>query len=105
MTRVTYQTKGNKLSVSIQGHAEYTEEPDKDIVCSAISALATTLGNAVDNLGAVVELKITPGDVVIVASAKNGTKYNELLLIYEVIVAGLQMLEMQYPENINVSIG
>lgn len=55
MTKVTFRKKGKELvSFKINGHTGY-DDIDKDIVCSAISALSCGIGDGIIEI-----LKISP---------------------------------------------
>lgn len=49
MLKITLLTEGKKLSLRLEGHAEYAEH-GKDIVCAAASILANIVAHDVDLL-------------------------------------------------------
>ncbi len=95
MISVDYDRKN--LDLTVQGHAGYAE-PGKDIVCSAVSILTSTLAYL-----------LSPGDFercfepelsafrAIVPDEGLKKRYRPY---FEFVMEGLRMLQAAYPENV-----
>lgn len=87
--------------VSIIGHANF-DEIGKDIVCSAISILGTTLVQHLIDIDAkFMSLNFSEGAIqfeVVDTSCEQKTK-----TIIEVIMAGFSLLENQYPDFVKIN--
>ena len=93
MIRIIY--KKQVLCLKISGHAEYAEK-GRDIVCSAVTALAGTLERCmVEAEEGNCEWK--EGETCFTAS---GTE--NLRPCFETVVTGLRMLAEEFPEYVNI---
>lgn len=104
MITVEYQKeKANrhvKYSLSLDGHAGYAPV-GQDIVCSAVSILLFTLANALSDSGAEdLEVSLEPGDSYIGCTASYADI--EIDTLFKFAVIGLELLEEQYPENVEI---
>jgi uncharacterized protein YsxB (DUF464 family) len=84
--------------VTISGHAEFAER-GKDIVCAGTSMLTYAIANKC--------LKINDKFEILEDSKKgmnfkNDGKNGEINLLLETLVEGLEMLQEEYPKNIEV---
>jgi uncharacterized protein YsxB (DUF464 family) len=106
MITITYQAKGKKHKLSIEGHAEHGEQ-GKDLVCCAVSTLFYTLAQSLLSSyeeGMLVKAPSIHDD------NGNGTikcvaypKYEaNISLIWWTITNGFMLLEQNYPENIKI---
>ena len=95
MISVHYDSKN--LDLTVQGHAGYAE-PGKDIVCSAVSILTSTLAfllarNEFENC---FEPELSAFRAVV---PNEGVK-KRYRPYFEFVMEGLRMLQAAYPENI-----
>lgn len=105
MIRIVYHRAYNK--VTLEGHAQ-SGEHGHDLVCAAVSTLAYTLANAVENMHASNQLKekqclLSEGDAVI--ACRPLTRYVSVVtLAFDLFCSGFEMLAQNYPENISYEI-
>ena len=93
------KVKISKKSIEISGHAKYAAH-GKDIVCAAVSSIATTSVNAILKLDEkAISYKEDNGYLKIDILKK--TKESKLLL--ENMIELLEELEKQYEKNIKIS--
>ena len=98
MTKVTYFTTDDEISVTIDGHAGYAKV-GSDIVCSAISMLGQTLLAYLDVDHEVFTYVLRDGYIWAYAKGKNvNTALN-------VIMAGYWLLQKNYPEYLFIDRG
>lgn len=99
MTNVSIQKSGIQVtSIKISGHAFFAD-PGNDIVCSAISMIAYTIGNQMillDEKGT----KVTINDGLFKIS--NDSKNDKIQLLFDTLILGLKMIEENYKNNINI---
>lgn len=92
------------MTLSLKGHSGMAE-PGKDIVCASATMLAYTLADNVarmfeeDKLKRQPQIKMNRGDVYISARPK-GEFYDEVNLVYQVILSGYALLCKNYPQYI-----
>ena len=92
--------KYKEYVLRIDGHAGYAPE-GQDIVCSAISILATTLANALsDSCAYDLKTEIDSGHVYIKCRALINDF--EISTLFKFAMIGFEMLEEQYPDNISI---
>ena len=104
MTEIKYTHKSNSFEHAVKGHAEISQNKEPDIVCSAISALVSTLASKItelekDNIflkAPTVELKT--GNVTIKATVSKGAE-KQVLNYFDLITHGLHLIALEYPEN------
>ena len=108
MIKATIISRGEKLSLRIEGHAGYAEE-GKDIVCASASILAHTVAHKVgllDRFGAFKEpatIKLESGDTEITCVPPDSDLlYHSLRGIYEFAGTGLCLLAQNYPQYVEV---
>lgn len=91
--------KRHSNGITIEGHAGYAPE-GQDIVCAAVSILAQTLIQSVEELTAdTIEYVIQPGTVDI----KHGNLSTNAQLLVDSFFVGCQMIANTYPDNVRVS--
>lgn len=102
MTVIEYASDGQRVKLSLKGHAEYASKDD--IVCAAVSTLTYTLINFLDDR--ITEGKIkdlgyyeAPGDIEIEFEIVD---YPEWPQICEFILTGYEMISEHYPDNVTV---
>lgn len=95
MISVDYDRKN--LDLTVQGHAGYAE-PGKDIVCSAVSILTSTLAYLLspDDFERCFEPEFSAFRA-IVPDEELKKRYRPY---YEFVMEGLRMLQAAYPENV-----
>ena len=104
MTTLEFQKKKDSKKItyrlSASGHAGYAEV-GKDIVCSAISILLFTLASALDDFGADhLKVELEPGDSTISCTASYGDV--EIDSFFKFVLEGLELLEEQYPDYVEI---
>lgn len=104
MINITYAPNDHKLL--LEGHAGYSEE-GKDIVCAAVSILFYTLAHDLEEIIGCLEgpaaKEIGKDGSSIACTPKKGYEGN-VELIYWSIINGLQLLAVDYPDNISFKV-
>lgn len=93
MINIMYNSELIKLEIS--GHAGFAEK-GKDIVCAAVTALACTLEQCMENAGEG-HCEWKEGETCFTAS---GTE--NLRPCFETVVTGLQLLAEEFPDYVNI---
>ena len=89
--------------LSAFGHANYAEE-GKDIVCSAVSALCTSLANTLLQYGVPkAAIRVEEGNFFV--SANLTVNQHKCEGAFDVAVLGLTMISEQYPNNVFLASG
>lgn len=100
MIHITFKPK--TLELLINGHAGYSKK-GKDIVCSAVSTLFYTLGEALYESTEMLEeapiFKDEEGDGYLVCHPKEEYEGN-IARTYWTILVGMQMLSELYPKHV-----
>ena len=95
------------MELSINGHAGHGKK-GKDIVCSAVSTLFYTLGEALWQSAAMLHeeplIKEEDGEGYIVCRPKEEYEGN-IARTYWTVLVGLQMIAEQYPKNVKFIVG
>ena len=104
MINITFNPKTMELSVS--GHAGHGKK-GKDIVCSAVSILFYTLGEALWQSASMLYeeplVKEEDGDGYIVCHPKEEYEGN-IARTYWTVLVGFQMIAEQYPKNVTFKV-
>lgn len=106
MIKVTIATDGNKLSLRLEGHAEYAEH-GKDIVCAAASILAQTVAHTVSGaekcgyLVSPAEIRLDSGDT-IVACEPSEDAHEAIASAYIFAATGYALLAHNYPQYVRL---
>jgi len=91
--------------VKVTGHA-YSDEPGRDLICAAVSTLAQTLANAIEEVGGVPEksydLKISSGCFQL--KLKNDNLSDVIDIIFRTFRVGIEAIERTYKEYIKLKI-
>lgn len=98
MTHVTYFEQSDEISIEVQGHSGYAEF-GKDIVCAAISVLLQTLVYHLEDNADYMDSNIDNGYVF--CYARGG----DARVSFDTILTGLQLIESQYPDYIEIEKG
>ena len=100
----SYEKDGRlSLYLSCNGHANY-EVHGKDIVCSAVSCLCTSLANTLLAIGVPkVCFRVTEGSFFLHTFMDENQKYAEGA--FDMAVIGLGMLAEQYPDHVFLASG
>lgn len=102
MINITFKPKTMELSVN--GHAGHGKK-GKDIVCSAVSILFYTLGEALYDSVEMLEeapiFKDEEGDGYLACTPKKGYA-GSIARTYWTILVGMQMVAEQYPKNVKM---
>ena len=103
MIKVSYTQEGNKLSLRLEGHADYAEE-GKDIVCASASILAYTVAQLILEMDVYRMLSEPPvvimdsGNAVIEAVCDDDEMLSEALKVMHFAKTGFSLLQASYPE-------
>ena len=96
MISIEIKKNNNKIEeVSIKGHANYSDK-GKDIVCAAVSAIATYSINLMEKFGFKIENIVEDGYVKMINNANSDIVDK----IFEQMVFEFKGLYEQYPRNI-----
>ena len=104
MINVTMTESGKKLSLRVEGHAEYAEH-GKDIVCASASILAYTVAQHIKDMygsGKLTEeptLELRSGEADISCHATE-----ELTIVFSAICTGYKVLKFNYPQYVELNI-
>jgi len=86
----------------VEGHAGY-DEAGKDIICSAVSAVAYTGINALDELVGIKNYGIEDGYMICSIPTDLSPELKEKVsIILETIVVGFKQLELTYEDYVSV---
>ena len=105
MTEIRYKHKSKSFELTVTGHAEFSQNKEPDIVCSAISALVSTLASKITELeknniflkAPTVEIKT--GNVTIKVTVSKGAE-KQVRNYFDLITHGLKLIALEYPENV-----
>lgn len=103
--KFTMDEKRNMATLRVKGHAE-SSPFGQDLVCASASILAYTLAQNIKyaeergSLKYAPKIKLSSGDAIITARAKNEDEYNEILKQYLTIQTGYQVLCHNYPQYV-----
>lgn len=104
---ITITFKPKTLELEITGHAEHNKKGE-DIVCSAISTLFYTLGEALNQTGDLLEappvFKDEKGKGYLCCSPKKAYEGN-IACIYRTILIGMELVANNYPKNVTFKVG
>ena len=102
-----YQKPSNgSIHMTLKGHSEAAPKGE-DLICSAATMLAYTVGQAVqfmymsDKLKKKPKIQIKDGEAVVIATPKEEA-YAEVLLAFWVAQCGAHVLCSNYPENVKL---
>lgn len=98
MTKIEYAIKGNEFSIECKGHAGYANAGN-DIVCAAISTLTQTMLNYCIEHDLGIRYHIDNGYIWMYSNDEDALK------ILEYTLCGLQMIESEFPQYIQLSKG
>ena len=100
------RSKGRLVGFDCVGHAEFAE-PGSDIVCSAVSALTTTIANGIVEIvsaTAGVSIDEMDGIHLILAEDTGGEELDRAELLLQTLQLGLRSIEKEYPGYLKVII-
>ncbi|WP_069873521.1 ribosomal-processing cysteine protease Prp [Fusibacter sp. 3D3] len=99
------KTNGYYYKLRLSGHAN-SDEYGKDLVCSAVSTLAQTVANAIEQIGKVPEkslgLKVNNGHLSL--SIEQAYRSETTNIIFETFIVGIEGIEGTYPEYVKLRI-
>ncbi len=106
MIKVDIDKSNNHFcGLKVTGHAN-SDEYGKDLVCAAVSTLAQTLCNSVEEVGNVPEeqmgLEIKEGYLKF--SLKEKCQSDEVDIMFKMFVVGVEGIEATYPEYVKLRI-
>ena len=102
MIKVTFTESGHKLSLRLEGHAEYAEH-GKDIVCASASILAYTLASLVDSIdGVKTSINLDSGDSTIECECKDNETFVMVADVYAFAKRGYALLAQHYPQYVRL---
>ena len=91
------EVTANKRKIRVKGHANFGTKGN-DIVCAAVSSLVNTTLNSLKSFKKS-EIQIKDGDVSI--DIRHKVKRDDQVRL-EMLVKGLKLIAMQYPDKIKV---
>ena len=106
MVSVEFTSKGNKLSLKLQGHAGQAEL-GRDIVCSACTILAYTTAQVVKNESETGGLEATPkidfdnGNATIICKPTRD-RFEAVYNAFAVVQTGFSLLAHNFPQNVEL---
>lgn len=105
MIKVVYHRDLNR--VSVEGHAQ-SGEIGHDLVCASASTLTYALAAFVNNMKAAGQtryptIELNEGNALIACNTSNKYK-NSVMIAFDAICGGFELLAQSYPENISYEI-
>lgn len=100
MTEIRWYWKENTCGLCAVGHAGY--HPGNDIVCASVSAFCQTLRAGLEEYcAAEIRHRQESGRFEIRARIEPDKQYVAAVLFYSIIL-GLELIEREYPNHVNV---
>lgn len=105
MITVVYHRDLNR--VTVEGHAR-SDEAGHDLVCASASILVYSLAAFVENMKAAGQtryptIELNEGNALVACNAANKYK-NAVMIAFDAICGGFELLAKNYPENISYEI-
>ena len=104
MIKVTFTEEGKKLSLRVEGHAEYAEH-GKDIVCASATILAYTVAQYIrehkSEFESIEEVRLDIGDTYI-SCEPNDDLWHEMRNAFEFAKVGFAVLEHNFPQYVRL---
>lgn len=102
MIKATFErVDGHIISYETEGHALFADHGN-DIVCSAVSALVTTITNGIVNQTDAEFNVVDVAEGLLTVSLIRGDSRTDALI--ETLLTGLESIAEQYPKNIEVKV-
>ena len=101
MIKVTFTGSPKKLSLRLEGHAEYAEH-GKDIVCASASILAYTLATIIETFGIESNIKLESGDTTIECVCNDHPMMDVIRDSFNFAIEGYALLEQTYPQYVRL---
>lgn len=109
MTKVKLSYEGKTMNLEVEGHAERSKDEDVNLCCAGISMLVNA---AIETIQRYAELDLVEemhvlnvsGHAKLTAKAYDRTRYR-IAGIFEMIMAGFDLLEERYPGKIEHEYG
>lgn len=106
MVKVKFTTEDGLLKFKASGHANYGQY-GSDIVCSAITILAYTLAESVNDAKKCEYLSHPPSimisdGLIVIDCLPLSEQYDRMLTVFNTIKSGYKVLTANYPENITL---
>ena len=98
----TGTSKNIKFSLDVTGHADFAQ--DNDIVCSACSTLAYTLGEALLHVQPDCKIQMNSGEFYAEITSCSPQQSEKLNTIFQTILYGYRLLSNTYPNNVCLEI-
>ena len=95
MIRVSCTREADRWELRVSGHAG-TAPYGEDLVCAAVTALVCALAKYVSEQEPSAYIHLQPGDAQIKAEGES------LAPAFQTVLAGLRLLEKDYPEGVGV---
>lgn len=98
------KTDGNYFYYKVTGHANFGKH-GQDILCAAVSALATTTVNALEVIaGAVPEVKVKDGLMECLLPRQNDAECQKAInIIIGTFLVGIEGMSQQYPKHLKLT--
>ena len=104
MIKVTFTESGKKLSLRVEGHAEYAEH-GKDIVCASATILAYTVAQYIrehkSEFESIEEVRLDIGDTYI-SCEPNEELWHEMQNAFMFAKIGFAVLEHNFPQYVRL---
>ena len=92
-----YLKKGTYFGFALQGHAEFAEDGEKDILCSAVSALAINTVNSIEKLTC--DRLVTETSDGLLKMKVTGNVSHESHILIKALTIGLCQLYKEYGDE------
>ena len=102
MITATFTESGEKLSLRIEGHAEYAEH-GKDIVCASASILACTLATMIESFGIKSNINLEIGDTTIECECNEHPMMDVIRDAFNFANWGYTLLAQNYPQYVRLN--
>ena len=107
MTKAQVRFEGGRIvSLEVRGHAGYAESGE-DIVCSAISLLTITCGNALESILGVKPIEeMNENKAMIHIALPQGLdeqQEHDAQIIFRTVLQGMEDLQANYPKNFHLT--
>lgn len=101
MVRAKYTVKDNMHTLTVSGHANYSEH-GKDIVCAGVSALTQALIGWIEDSDYKAQcIRIDPEEAEIIVSCDGG---EDIAAVFYMATIGLRQIANSYPDHVQIDI-
>ena len=108
MTVVTFtDNEKSEYVLEVKGHADYTKEEGKDIICAGLSILFYTLAEILDENREMLETlnyEMEKGEGTLIVTPKKEYQGN-VQIMFLTVLTGFNLMATNYPHNVKMVIG